>query len=67
MTNRYRLTPPELYAELNSEFNFDFDPCPYPRPMGYNSLVLPWGTSNYVNPPFYKKGAPDGRAKRACS
>ena len=22
-------TPPELYNELNAEFDFDFDPCPY--------------------------------------
>ena len=22
-------TPPELYNELNKEFNFNFDPCPY--------------------------------------
>lgn len=55
---RYWLTPPELYAKLNAEFAFDFDPCPCPRPDGYNSLVLPWGKSNYVNPPFNKKDAP---------
>ncbi|GHV49831.1 hypothetical protein FACS1894216_00930 [Synergistales bacterium] len=60
MPNRYWLTPPELYAKLDAEFHFDFDPCPYPRPEGYNSLVLPWGISNYVNPPFCRKDAPHG-------
>ena len=48
----YWLTPPELYAELNSEFNFDFDPCPYPKPDDFDGLTCEWGASNYVNPPF---------------
>ena len=60
MTNRFWITPPELYAELNAQYNFDFDPCPYPRPDDYNSLILPWGKCNYVNPPFCKKDAPFG-------
>jgi hypothetical protein len=60
MNARYWLTPSELYDKLNAEFDFDFDPCPYPRPEGYNSLVLPWGQSNYVNPPFCRKDAPFG-------
>lgn len=51
---RYWLTPPDLYQKLDSEFHFDFDPCPYPRPDGYNSLTLPWGKMNYCNPPFRK-------------
>src|SRR3990167_5099193 len=57
---RYWLTPPELYASLDSEFHFDFDPCPCPRPSGYNSLVLPWGRTNYVNPPFLHSDATNG-------
>lgn len=57
---RYWITPPQLYADLNEEFRFDFDPCPYPRPKEYNSLVLPWGRSNFVNPPFCKADAPYG-------
>jgi hypothetical protein len=48
----YWLTPPELYASLNSEFGFDFDPCPYPLPDGFDGLTCEWGLSNYVNPPF---------------
>lgn len=48
----YWLTPPKLYAELDAEFNFDFDPCPYPLPEGFDGLTCEWGQSNYVNPPF---------------
>ncbi len=48
----YWLTPPELYAKLDAEFNFDFDPCPYPLPEGFDGLTCEWGQRNYVNPPF---------------
>lgn len=48
----YWITPPELYAALNAEFGFDFDPCPYPLSDGFDGLTTPWGRSNYVNPPF---------------
>ena len=49
---KFWLSPAEIYDPLNEEFHFDNDPCPYPRPLGYNSLLLDWGSSNYVNPPF---------------
>lgn len=48
----YWLTPPDLYASLDAEFRFDFDPCPYPLPDGFDGLTCEWGRSNYVNPPF---------------
>jgi hypothetical protein len=48
----YWLTPPELYAALDSEHRFDFDPCPFPLPPGFDGLTCEWGKSNYVNPPF---------------
>lgn len=48
----YWLTPPDLYAQLDAEFHFDFDPCPYPLPDGFDGLTCEWGRSNYVNPPF---------------
>lgn len=49
----YWLTPPELYEKLNAEFGpFDFDPCPYPLPPGFDGLTCEWGKCNYVNPPF---------------
>lgn len=48
----YWLTPPELYAELHAEFQFDFDPCPFPKPENFDGLTCEWGASSYVNPPF---------------
>jgi len=48
----YWLTPPDLYRTLDDEFHFDFDPCPYPLPDGFDGLTCEWGKSNYVNPPF---------------
>jgi len=46
------LIPPDLYNPLNDEFHFDFDPCPFPRPENFNGVAVPWGKSNWVNPPF---------------
>lgn len=48
----YWLTPPDLYATLDAEFHFDFDPCPFPKPDGFDGLTCEWGQRNYVNPPF---------------
>ena len=49
-------TPPELYNELNEEFNFDFDPCPYNEGDIINDgLKIDWGKSNFVNPPYSQK------------
>jgi len=48
----YWLTPPDLYDQLDAEFHFDFDPCPYPKPDDFDGLRDEWGSSNYVNPPF---------------
>lgn len=44
-------TPRDLYESLNSEFHFDFDPCPG-YPIRFDGLALEWGTSNFVNPPY---------------
>ena len=48
----YWLTPPELMEELQEKYDFDFDPCPYPKPDNFDGLTCEWGKSNYVNPPF---------------
>ena len=46
-------TPLELYRKLDREFHFDFDPCPI-NPT-FDGLSIPWGKSNYVNPPYGRK------------
>jgi hypothetical protein len=48
----YWLTPSDLYAKLDAEFRFDFDPCPFPKPADFDGLTCEWGRSSYVNPPF---------------
>ena len=69
----YWLTPPDLYANLDDEFNFNFDPCPCPLPPGFDGLTCDWGKSNYVNPPFGsiihegKKKGPTAWARKAIA
>lgn len=43
-------TPKKFYEELNKEFQFDFDPCPS-NPT-FDGLMIDWGKSNFVNPPY---------------
>lgn len=62
---KYWLTPKALMDTLEAQHHFDFDPCPCPRPEGYNSLILPWGQSNYVNPPFHRDDGVDGKGPTA--
>ena len=59
----YWLTPPDLLDELRAEFQFNFDPCPFPRPDDFDGLTAEWGSSNYVNPPFGGVVYPDGTKK----
>jgi len=69
----YWLTPPDLMAKMNDEFSFDFDPCPYPKPEGFDGLTCEWGQSSYVNPPFGsiihqgKKKGPTAWARKAIA
>jgi hypothetical protein len=64
-SGRYWLTPTTLYRKLNREFHFDYDPCPYPLPPGFNGLTVKWGCSNYVNPPFRKDDVRGGTGPTA--
>jgi hypothetical protein len=52
LPSAYQVTPPDLYAEWDAEFNFDFDSCPHPRPVGFDGLQVEWGWSTYCNAPF---------------
>lgn len=67
----YWLTPHDLMEKLQAEFHFDFDPCPFPLPPGFDGLTADWGQSNYVNPPFGsiiqngKKKGPTAWARKA--
>jgi len=49
-------TPQKLYDELNTEFNFDFDPCPLHA--DFDGLTIEWGNSNFVNPPYNRQDKP---------
>ena len=49
----YWIIPPEIYEPLDKEFKFDFDPAPNPRPKKFDGLTAEWGSSNWVNPPFW--------------
>ena len=62
-TKRYWATPPAMMAALHAEFNFDFDPCPHPRPEGFNGLDVSWGACNWVNPPFTGEARIPGKRK----
>jgi len=57
---KYWITPPELYDELNAEFGFDFDPCPYPY-EGVDGTEIEWGDVTYCNPPFRKADSENGK------
>ena len=43
-------TPKAVYQVLDSEFRFDFDPCP--TNPDFDGLSIDWGYRNFVNPPY---------------
>lgn len=59
----YWLMPIKDMEPLQKEFNFDFDPCPFPRPEGFDGLSIDWGKSNWVNPPFTGMAKEPGKRK----
>lgn len=49
-------TPSYFYDKLNSEFNFDFDPCPYRHDINeWDGLNIEWKNRNFINPPYSRK------------
>lgn len=43
-------TPPYFYDELNKEFDFNFDPCPYQHDIEkWNGLEIEWGNNLFIN------------------
>jgi hypothetical protein len=61
----YWLTPPEIMSQLQAEFDFNYDACPFPRPPGFDGLKEPWGSRTYCNPPF--KGSKMDWARKAVA
>jgi len=61
--SRFWLIPKEIYEPLDSEFHFDFDPCPYPYQK--DGIDINWGKTNWVNPPFRKKDSMNGHGPTA--
>lgn len=51
-------TPPDLYARLDAEFHFDFDPCPLHATFDGLDPATKWGKSNFVNPPYNRIDKP---------
>lgn len=51
--DHYLLMPRELYKMLDAIYHFaNFDPCPYPRPLGFDGLIVEWPDRTFINPPF---------------
>ena len=56
--NDHWATPKELYAKLNIEFSFDFDPCPLHSTFDGLDHGIKWGRSNFINPPYNARDKP---------
>ena len=50
-------TPRSFYKELDTEFHFNFDPCPYNHDVQeWDGLLVDWKERNFVNPPYSRRG-----------
>jgi len=56
--NDHWKTPKWLYDKLDSEFHFDFDPCPLHSTFDGLSPDCKWGRSNFINPPYNRHDKP---------
>ena len=46
-------TPKEVYAELDAEFGFTYDPCPlWDGGLVSDGLMADWGEVTFCNPPY---------------
>lgn len=49
-------TPQDVYAKLNDEFEFTFDPCPLKHDLSkWDGLKIEWKERNFINPPYSRK------------
>jgi len=64
---RFWLTPPELELEVRKLLGEQYwDPCPYPRPPGFDAMRIDWIKPWYCNPPFNRiDGGCSGFARKA--
>jgi hypothetical protein len=45
-------TPKTVFEQLNNEFHFTFDPCPYSKKPKLDGLRIKWHGKVWVNPPY---------------
>ena len=51
-------TPDDFYNNLNLQYDFDFDPCPFMHDINkWDGLKIEWKERNYINPPYSDKKA----------
>jgi len=49
-------TPDYFYNDLDKEFNFNFDPCPFEHDLEkWDGLKIEWKERNFINPPYSRK------------
>ena len=49
-------TPLNFYADLNKEFDFNFDPCPLNHDTEkWDGLKIDWKERNFINPPYSRE------------